>query len=108
MLAANTSAAGARKKKRIMTFPPSACRWLQAPAGRLATCARVCRAAGPARPARSPRRARGAGACPALGQRVVGLLGVDPTRPPRFVPRRARKFDLLPERRTGLEVVHEE
>src|SRR5262249_12074847 len=43
---------------------------------------------------------------PALGQRVVGRLGVDPNLAASFLA--ARKFDLFPERRAGLEVAHEE
>src|SRR5262249_57389222 len=55
---------------------------------------------------RPPRGAGGAGAGPTLGQRVVGLLGVDPNLPAGFLT--CGKFDLLPERRTGLEVIHQE
>src|SRR5262249_47506188 len=42
---------------------------------------------------------------PALGQGVVGRLGIDPNLAAGFLA--CRKFNLFPERRTGLEVIHE-
>src|SRR6266508_2007851 len=109
MLAAKTSAAGARRM-RIMTFPPSARRSPRAPCKILVRCPRDCLGARRARShlARSLGRAAG-WTRPAIGQRVVGLLGVDPNLSARLLARLAgRKFDLLPERRTGLEVIHQE
>src|SRR4051812_10652565 len=38
---------------------------------------------------------------PTIGERVIGLLGVDPVFPTGV-------FDLLPERRAGLEKIHQE
>src|SRR6516225_9817283 len=81
-----SASAAATITVRIMTFPPRA---LVAPERR------SFRGFTPAARAR-----------PALGQGVVGRLGIDPNLPTRFLT--SRKFDLLPDRRAGLEVVHQE
>src|SRR5262245_21223772 len=81
-----SASAAAAITVRIMAFPPP------------------CAGGAPRRSFRGftpPARAR-----PALGLRVVGLLGVDPNLPAGFLT--CGKFDLLPERRAGLEVVHQE